>query len=87
MASKANKTSFKPGNPGGPGRPPRETESEYLEAVVGAVPLARWRKVILRAVADAEKGDPRARDFLARFLLPKDPGVDPIEALLRSLEK
>lgn len=81
---KANKGSFKKGNPGGPGRPRRETEREYLEATLGVVSLADWKAVVRKALKDAKAGDHRAREFLAKHLLPKDAG-DIFDALLKAI--
>jgi hypothetical protein len=64
---------FRPGQPGGPGRPRRETERKYLKAAVGAVPLARWRKVVRRALEDAEAGCRHAREFLRKVLIGENP--------------
>jgi hypothetical protein len=64
---------FGPGNPGGPGRPRRGVEREYLSALVEAVPLADWRAIVGKAVADAKAGNPRAREWLAKYLLGDDP--------------
>jgi hypothetical protein len=33
---------FVPGNPGGPGRPPRQTEREYLRAMLAGCTLEDW---------------------------------------------
>ena len=60
---------FAPGNPGGPGRPRRVAERDYLVTLSEECPLEIWRAICRRAVADALAGDPRARDWLARYLL------------------
>lgn len=60
---------FAPGTSGNPrGRAPRRTEDDYLDATIGAVPLVRWRRIVARAVDDAENGDDKARAFLAKAL-------------------
>jgi hypothetical protein len=64
---------FAAGNPGGPGRPRRGVEREYLAALVDAVPLSDWRAIVERAVADARAGNPRARDWLSKYLLGDEP--------------
>jgi len=69
---------FAPGNPGGPGRPRRQVEREYLDALTAAVPMDRWRLVVDRAVEDAIAGDPRARDWLGRYLI-GNPTPTPME--------
>lgn len=60
---------FAPGNPGGPGRPPRAVETDYLTTLAECVSKADWEKITRRAVEDAIKGDPRARGWLAKYLL------------------
>ena len=57
------------GHPGGPGRPRRATEAGYLEVLMEACPLERWRGVVERAIVDAEGGDPQARQWLAAYLI------------------
>src|SRR6516225_5219537 len=63
---------FTTGNSVGPGRPRRDVELDYLAALADAVPLVRWRKIIDRAVTDAEQGDAKARRWLAEYLLSRD---------------
>jgi hypothetical protein len=63
---------FAPGNPGNPhaqGRPRRVAELDYLVALTEECPPETWRAVCRRAVADALAGDPRAREWLGRYLL------------------
>jgi hypothetical protein len=72
-ADRDDKGRFAAGNPGGPGRPRRAVEQEYLAALADAVPLRRWKKIVARAVADAEAGDPKARRFIADMLIGKQP--------------
>lgn len=62
---------FQPGNKGGPGRPKRTTEAAYLDATIGGVTLAAWSVVVARALADAQGGDAKARDWLSQYLLPR----------------
>jgi hypothetical protein len=59
---------FAEGNPGGPGRPRRAVEADYLAALGDAVPIDRWRKIVERAVTDAEQGDAKAREWLSRYV-------------------
>jgi hypothetical protein len=60
---------FAAGNPGGPGRPRRVAEIDYLRTLTEECPPETWRAVCRRAVADAEAGDAKARDWLSRYLL------------------
>ena len=71
---------FKPGNPGGPGRPKRETEREYLDAIVGQTTMPSWVRIIQKAIDDAEAGDRYARDWLSKYLLPQS--VDGLAAAM-----
>src|SRR5262249_43172429 len=65
---------FLPGHPGGPGRPRRAVEADYLAALSEAVPPEAWKRIVARAVEDAEKGDAKARDWLAAYLVGKPAG-------------
>jgi hypothetical protein len=60
---------FAPGNSGGPGRPPRQTEREYLRAMMAACTPEDWEEIVERTVQDAKEGDPKAREWLARYLV------------------
>jgi hypothetical protein len=42
---------------------------DYLAALADRVPLAKWKRIVTRAVKDAEQGDPRARRWLGEHLL------------------
>jgi hypothetical protein len=64
---------FQPGGPPGPGRPRREVEKRYLKSLIGAVPLKRWRAIVLKAVEDAAAGDGKARDWLSKLLVGTEP--------------
>jgi hypothetical protein len=66
---------FAVGNPGGPGRPKRETERQYLDALRRGVPMEEWEKVVARALADAKRGDAKAREWLSKYLVGDDPLV------------
>ena len=74
-ADRDDKGRFLPGHPGGPGRPRRAVELEYLAILADGVPLRRWKKIIARAVADAEAGDPKARRWLGELLMGKEPAT------------
>jgi hypothetical protein len=63
---------FAPGNPGNPnarGRPRRVTERDYLVVLTEECTPEEWRLICRRAKADALAGDPRAREWLSRYLL------------------
>src|SRR5262249_20395293 len=65
---------FLPGHPGGPGRPRRAVETDYLAALSDAVPPEAWKRIVARAVEDAEQGDAKAREWLAACLIGKPAG-------------
>lgn len=53
---------------------PRRTEGDYMGALLDAVPLEDWRKVVTATVAAAKGGDAAARAWLAQYLIGK-PGT------------
>lgn len=64
---------FAPGNAGGPGRPRRAVEREYLAALADELTIDRWRRIIRSTIDAAENGDPKAREWLARYALGSEP--------------
>ena len=76
MADRGSNGRFLPGNPGNPharGRPRRAAEQDYLAATVAGVPLGDWQAIVRKAVAQARRGDHRARDWLGKALIGSDP--------------
>ena len=71
--ARSEKGRFTTGNAGGPGRPRRAIEADYLKAFSDAVPLDAWRTIVSRAVAQAQSGNARARDWVARYVLGSEP--------------
>jgi hypothetical protein len=59
-------------------------ERDYLSATVACVPLARWRKIVRKAVEQAEDGDGKARTWLATLLVGSDP--IPLQQLAEELK-
>ena len=57
------------GNPGG--RPKRPKAEAYLRTLEQGVTLADWKLIIEKAVAQAQRGDSRARTWLSDYLLGK----------------
>lgn len=51
------------------GRPSRLVETEYLHAIMGVATLQEWRVIARKAVNQAKEGDPKARDWLSKYLL------------------
>jgi hypothetical protein len=74
-----------PGKAGGPGRPSRRREQEYLDSTIANCSVADWAEIVRKAVADAKRGDFRARAWLGTALLGKDPiGLADVLAELRA---
>jgi hypothetical protein len=63
---------FAPGCPPGPGRPPLATEFQFLRAMRAAVSPDDFTAVVRKALEQAKAGDARARDWVARYVLPQD---------------
>ena len=70
-----NQGRFSKGNPGGPGRPRRAVEEDYLAALSDQLSIERWENIVCKAIEDAENGDHRARDWIARYALGPSPKV------------
>ena len=70
-----NQGRFSKGNPGGPGRPRRAVEEDYLAALSDQLSIERWENIVSKAFQDAEDGDHRARDWIARYALGPSPKV------------
>jgi hypothetical protein len=71
------KGQFEKGNSGGPGRPKRPTEIAFMRTLVEECDLEKWRSIIASTIKAAEDGDPRARDFLAKYLLGESASKSP----------
>ncbi len=78
---------FAIGNAGGPGRPRRAAERDYLLALTRECPLEKWQAICRRAVADAERGDAKARDWLSRYLLGSPADLPTLMALFLEQER
>ena len=59
----------------GPGRPRRAVEEDYLAALSDQLSIERWENIVSKAIEDAENGDHRARDWIARYALGPSPKV------------
>jgi hypothetical protein len=57
----------------GPPPPRRAVERDYLAALADLVPLDTWREICQKTVDAAKAGDPKARDWLARYLIGREP--------------
>lgn len=49
-------------------------ETDYLASLSEQVPRGAWASIVSSAVESAMKGDPKAREWLSRYLLPNDKG-------------
>lgn len=56
---------FLPGHNGGPGRPPLPVELANLEAIAGVMGPKEWAALTAKMREEADKGDWRAREWLA----------------------
>ena len=54
-----------------PGRPRREFEEKYVLALTSRTTAEDWQLIIDRAIADAKRGDWRARQWLADYIIGK----------------
>jgi hypothetical protein len=78
---------FVPGHAGGPGRPRRAVEADYLAALSEAVPMETWKRIVARAVEDAEQGNAKARAWLTAYLVGKPAGDRLLELAAREMAK
>ena len=66
-----NETRSQPKGEPAPAR--RAVERDYLAALADLVPLDAWREICRQTVEAAKAGDPKARDWLARYLIGPSP--------------
>ena len=71
MTDRDSSGKFVSGNTGGPGRPKRKFEEKYILALTNAVSEGQWQAIITRAISDAQRGDWRARQWLADYIIGK----------------
>ena len=57
------------------GRLPRKIEDEYIDTISAALTIPSWKKIVKRTIADAQKGDARARELLFKYVLGTQPLV------------
>ena len=69
MPARDENGKFINGNGGGPGRPKKEREVRYAEIMQTACTFTEWRKICLKAVEQARRGDATARKWLADYLV------------------
>lgn len=69
---------FEKGQSGNPkGRPKRLIEEKFLKKISSSVTITEWREIIKKAVDQAKRGDPRARQWLSEYLVGKPiQGID-----------
>ena len=67
MTQTANLSKGKAATP--PDAPKKEREERFYEVAITAVSFTDWREIIEKAVAQAKRGDPTARKFLADYLM------------------
>ena len=65
-----DKGRFPPGTSGNPnGRPKKDREEQYHAILLSVVTPASWKRICVKAVEQAEKGDRYAREFIADYLI------------------
>jgi hypothetical protein len=75
---------WKKGVSGNPqGRPKKKLETAYHRCLVSRCNIKEWGLIVDRAVKDAKDGNDRARDWLSRNLLGRDP-VPLIQVLMQA---
>lgn len=70
MATRDENGRFVKGASGNPGGRPID-QSKYLKRIDTAMTLKSWRAIILKAIEQAERGDPKARQWLSDYILGK----------------
>lgn len=70
---------FVKGHSGNPRGKPID-QFKYLKKMGAAVSATEWREIIRRAVEQAKRGDPRAREWLSDYLMGKPPQQVDIDA-------
>jgi hypothetical protein len=70
MAERDEHGRFIKGHSGNPnGRAPKEREQRYYEVLLETVPYDQWKRIIVKAAQQAEKGDHQARKWLSDYLI------------------
>ena len=70
MTDRDDKGRFIKGSTGNPtGRSPREREERYYQIMMTTVSFENWKRIIEKAVQQAEKGDAQARKWLGDYLV------------------
>ena len=75
MSNRNGKGQFTKGNKLGIGRPKRSVEEQYVTALSETLSVTQWKRIIKRTIADAAKGDARARELLFKHVLGTSPMV------------
>ena len=61
---------FVKGHSGNPnGRSKKEIEQDYMDATIRSVSIGDWEAIVLKAIAQAKKGDTAARKWLGDNLV------------------
>ena len=70
MIKRDEKGRFIKGVSGNPGGRPID-QSKYLKKIDTALSLKKWRSIVLKAIDQAERGDPKARQWISDYILGK----------------
>jgi len=70
MVERGEKGQLKKGSVLNPnGRPKKERETQYRDILISTVTFERWKKIVLKAADQAERGDAVARKWLSDNLI------------------
>ena len=69
MAKRDSKGRFVKGWKGGPGRSKKDVERDYMDATIRSVTIGDWEQIVIKAIAQAKKGDTAARKWLSDNLV------------------
>ena len=70
MAERDKNGRFVKGNTGNPrGRMPKGREDKFYEITLSTVTFESWKRIVKKAVLQAERGDGVARKWLADYLM------------------
>jgi hypothetical protein len=70
MDDRDEKGRFVKGVSGNPGGKPLD-QTKYLKKIDTTMSLKEWRAIVLKAIEQAKRGDPKARQWLSDYLLGK----------------
>lgn len=85
VTDRNNKGQFVEGNKAGKGRPSRAIELDYLRTLSDTVTLDDWRGICSKAVEDAKAGNPKARDWVTKYIMGGDTSTSLMDIAVRDV--